>query len=104
MEFFRDLAIKYPRLYTFWIGPARPVLVTCHPETSKVVLKSTLPKTVVGVGSYNLIRPWLGKSIFDQNCSYSYILYLRLIGLMLLSGYTKLQRFTFLYFQVMVYF
>ena len=61
LAFFRDQAIKFPKLYTLWFGPGRPMLITCHPETNKVVLKSTLPKAVSGIGGYNFVRPWLGK-------------------------------------------
>ena len=61
LVFFHDCTRKYPKLYTLWIGPARPSLTVCHPDTCKVVLKSTLPKPVSGMGGYTFLTPWLGK-------------------------------------------
>ncbi|KAK6184296.1 hypothetical protein SNE40_006795 [Patella caerulea] len=46
----------------YWLGPQRPVLITVNPETVKVILKSTAPKSK-GAGGYNLLLPWLGDGL-----------------------------------------
>lgn len=48
---------RFKRTYVQWIGPWWGVLVVCHPETVKAVLKGLDPKGPV----YAYVRPWLGR-------------------------------------------
>ena len=56
---------KYPRAICVWVGP-RPVLITCHPETCKLVMKSSEPKHLHDKGAYSFVRPWMGESSKDS--------------------------------------
>ncbi|XP_059148816.1 cytochrome P450 4A25-like [Physella acuta] len=54
---------KYPRTNLAWMLHTPMVMVT-HPDTVKVVLKSSEPK---GKRIYNLIRPWVGDGLLTSS-------------------------------------
>ena len=61
LDFLRDNVKKFPYLSTFWFGALRPTILVTHPDTVKVILRSTEPKQMMGGGAYSLIEPWLGE-------------------------------------------
>ena len=61
IAWFQSWVNKYPKAMTVWMGPYMPKLVVYHPDTCKLILKSTEPKDASGVGGYEFLRPWLGK-------------------------------------------
>ncbi|KAK6189675.1 hypothetical protein SNE40_001678 [Patella caerulea] len=54
------------KVILYWFGPYRPVLATVHPETVKVILKSTAPKSK-GLVGYSLVVPWLGDGLLTSD-------------------------------------
>ena len=56
-----DKASKHKTLFRFWFGPLRPSVVCVHPDTVKVIMQSSAPKSLSGKGGYSLLLPWLGK-------------------------------------------
>ncbi|CAG5126234.1 unnamed protein product [Candidula unifasciata] len=55
---------KYARI---WWGPFWPNLVVYHPETVKVILKSSEPKPRGFGQSYELAIPWIGEGLIVSN-------------------------------------
>ena len=53
---------RYPRGYILLVSSLRPLLVLTHPETAKVIMRSSEPKSTQG-GSYSLLYPWLGDGL-----------------------------------------
>ena len=49
------------RAAKYWFGPFRPVVELAHPETVKLILRTSEPKALANQGVYNLLRPWLGE-------------------------------------------
>ncbi|XP_064612105.1 ultra-long-chain fatty acid omega-hydroxylase-like [Liolophura sinensis] len=54
---------RFKRAYVQWIGPWWGVLVVCHPETVKAVLKGLDPKGPV----YSYVRQWLGDGLLTSD-------------------------------------
>lgn len=53
----------YKRYYRFWVGPLRANIILIHPETVKLVLKSSEPKPKGFGGAYRHALPWLGEGL-----------------------------------------
>ena len=43
------------------MGPLRPSVIMCHPETVKILLRTQEPKPTKYGGAYATLLPWLGK-------------------------------------------
>lgn len=55
------------RLYHGWTMFFYPSFGVCHPETAKVLLKSSEPKPKHTLGgSYRFLLPWLGEDLFTE--------------------------------------
>lgn len=63
LEWLQGEVRAYPYLSRFWFGPLRPTVMVTHPDTIKVILRSTEPKQMMGGGAYSLIKPWLGDGL-----------------------------------------
>ncbi|KAK2179840.1 hypothetical protein NP493_469g00033 [Ridgeia piscesae] len=50
----------YRGVYALWFGPAMPVLVAYHPDTTQAILSSNEPKDE---GFYCFLRPWIGDGL-----------------------------------------
>jgi hypothetical protein len=49
------------KLLSGWVMFFYPIFATCHPDTAKVLLKSSEPKTKYNLGgAYRMLLPWLG--------------------------------------------
>lgn len=55
------------RITGVWMLFAFPILTTCHPETAKVLLKSSEPKPKRFGEAYYTITPWLGDWLVISN-------------------------------------
>ncbi|XP_005102455.1 cytochrome P450 4F22 [Aplysia californica] len=62
LAFQRDITRRYPRMFLTWLMQF-PLIVVSHPDTVKVILKSSEPK---GEPVYNLIRPWIGDGLLTS--------------------------------------
>ncbi|KAJ8312284.1 hypothetical protein KUTeg_009657 [Tegillarca granosa] len=60
LTFQRESTGLFPKLIPVWFGPFLPMILVHHPETVKVILKSSEPK---GRRIYNLIKPWIGDGL-----------------------------------------
>ncbi|XP_041376951.1 cytochrome P450 4F6-like [Gigantopelta aegis] len=58
LKFKRDLMSVMPRLNLLWLGYL-PMVNVKHPETAKLILKTSEPKG----GAYGLIEPWVGDGL-----------------------------------------
>ncbi|KAK3084162.1 hypothetical protein FSP39_009268 [Pinctada imbricata] len=58
-------AIKRTRakVFNLWVGPFNPFVSVTHPDTAKLLLKSSEPKPVFEPGSYFFIKNWLGMGL-----------------------------------------
>ena len=54
---------KQPRFHSWYFGILRPILVVCHPDTVKQILKTSEPKCTSGGGGYKLLIPWIGDGL-----------------------------------------
>ena len=52
------------KIYSTWIGPFKCLVEVCHPDTAKILLKSSEPKPVFKPGGYKFIKKWLGMQSF----------------------------------------
>lgn len=51
------------KLTSAWMMFFYPVFTTCHPDTAKVLFKSSEPKSKYSLGGpYRMLLPWLGKA------------------------------------------
>ncbi len=66
------MAVKYPRVFRAWLGPALPTVYLVHPDPIKIILKSTQPKFTDHMATYHLLLPWLGK-YFPLSCGVIHI-------------------------------
>ncbi|CAG5124677.1 unnamed protein product, partial [Candidula unifasciata] len=58
----REVTQSFPRCFlTWWMQT--PMIVVTHPDTVKVILKSSEPK---GEIVYNMIRPWIGDGLLTS--------------------------------------
>lgn len=53
---------KHARCYSLWLFMIRPIVHLTHPDTIKVVMRSSAPKAKSGAG-YLFMLPWIGDSI-----------------------------------------
>ena len=70
-SYFERLARKYPRLYVMWIGRLIPAVQCVHPETIKVIFKSSEPKMTNSISVYYMALPWLGKITENKHITHS---------------------------------
>ncbi|XP_022341984.2 cytochrome P450 4F6-like [Crassostrea virginica] len=66
LKFQMDRCDKYPKFHLLWVS-FRPVLIVHHPETVKVLLKSTEPKPRQIGTVYILGLDWLGEGLLIAN-------------------------------------
>ncbi|KAL5017474.1 hypothetical protein ScPMuIL_007063 [Solemya velum] len=59
LKFQRELTGKFPRVARAWLGPFVSFLIVSHPETLKLILKTSEPKS----RTYALVEPWLGDGL-----------------------------------------
>ncbi|KAK3084838.1 hypothetical protein FSP39_019991 [Pinctada imbricata] len=53
-----------PKIYHIWILFLYPNITVCHPDTARILLKSSEPKTIYHAGgAYRMILPWLGHGL-----------------------------------------
>ncbi|KAK7088100.1 hypothetical protein V1264_022062 [Littorina saxatilis] len=50
------------KAFLWWLGPFRCVIACCHPDTVKVLLRSSEPKSHGG-GGYDFLLPWIGEGL-----------------------------------------
>ncbi|CAL1537320.1 unnamed protein product [Lymnaea stagnalis] len=55
------------RFARFWLGPFRPSVVVYHPETVKLVYKSSAPKARGFGSTYEHVIPWIGEGLISSN-------------------------------------
>ena len=55
----KQFVVDGHKTYVWWLGPFRCTLVVIHPDTVKVLLRSTQPKAGGG-GGYDFLKPWIG--------------------------------------------
>ncbi|XP_033748162.1 cytochrome P450 4F4-like isoform X2 [Pecten maximus] len=65
---FQELAVKGMRetgkkITCYWLAFLYPILGVCHPDTVKIVLKSSEPKNKQKGGGYFTLLPWLGDGL-----------------------------------------
>nr|AGC92781.1 cytochrome P450 [Meretrix meretrix] len=53
----------YIRYYVWWTTFAKTSLTVCHPETVKIVMKTSEPKPTGFMGIYRFGLPWLGEGL-----------------------------------------
>lgn len=59
---FKTIDKTKAKVLSGWVMFFYPVFSTCHPDTAKVLLKSSEPKTKYNMGgAYRMIIPWLGR-------------------------------------------
>ena len=61
LNWLQDQVREFPYISRFWFGPLQPTVMVTHPDTIKVILRSTEPKQMIGGAAYALFKPWLGK-------------------------------------------
>lgn len=67
LKFQMERCSKYPKLHRIWIGFVRPIVVVHHPDTMKVILKTSEPKPR-GLGTvYMMGIDWLGEGLLIAN-------------------------------------
>ncbi|KAI8775217.1 poly [ADP-ribose] polymerase 3 [Biomphalaria glabrata] len=62
LAFQRDMTGRHPRCSVVWMLQT-PMLIVSHPDTVKVILKSSEPKST---RVYNFIRPWIGDGLLTS--------------------------------------
>ncbi|KAJ8309363.1 hypothetical protein KUTeg_014237 [Tegillarca granosa] len=77
LDLFLEWGKQYSRLFRFWTSPFKAIVILHHPETIKVLFKSTgehckayehlvcivEPKNRAFGGGYRHILPWLGEGL-----------------------------------------
>ena len=62
-----------PKIYHAWAMFLFPAFAVCHPETVKILLKSSAPKTKYHRGGgYRMAMPWLGTRKYIISCEHTY--------------------------------
>lgn len=64
LKYQRTTTAEYPKVSRGWMGPFLPVVFVYHPDTIRVVLKSSAPKSS---STYGLIEPWIGTGLLVAN-------------------------------------
>ncbi|XP_076453382.1 ultra-long-chain fatty acid omega-hydroxylase-like [Babylonia areolata] len=60
LKFQRDMTTEFPRVLTAWMGPSFPMLIVNHPETVRIILRTSEPKAH---RIYHLLEPWIGDGL-----------------------------------------
>ncbi|XP_025090186.1 phylloquinone omega-hydroxylase CYP4F2-like [Pomacea canaliculata] len=60
LQYQREMTAKYPRASSVWLGPSIPVIFVSHPDTVKLILKTSEPKAQ---RFYHLLEPWIGDGL-----------------------------------------
>ncbi|XP_048238893.1 leukotriene-B4 omega-hydroxylase 3-like isoform X1 [Haliotis rufescens] len=61
MEYMDGLMRKHKYFYRLWQGAFRPLIMCCHPDSVKLLLKTSEPKPMAG--AYQFAVPWLGEGL-----------------------------------------
>ncbi|XP_060083496.1 cytochrome P450 4A25-like [Ylistrum balloti] len=67
LQLHRGLMMKNPRVCRMWLGPFVPNIFVHHPDSVKLILKSSEPKARGLAGSYEYLLPWLGEGLLVSN-------------------------------------
>ncbi|XP_005105974.1 cytochrome P450 4A24 [Aplysia californica] len=62
-----NMLTRHPKYARFWFGPFRPVLTFYHPDTVKLLLKSSTPKSRGFGAVYEHALPWIGEGLIAAN-------------------------------------
>ncbi|KAK7505999.1 hypothetical protein BaRGS_00002721, partial [Batillaria attramentaria] len=60
LAFQREMTAVFPRVHSVWNGPFFPMLIVSHPDTVRIILKTSEPKCY---RIYHLIEPWVGDGL-----------------------------------------
>ncbi|PVD31380.1 hypothetical protein C0Q70_06792 [Pomacea canaliculata] len=60
LQYQREMTAKYPRVGSMWLGPSIPLIWVSHPDTVKLILKTSEPKAQ---RIYHLLEPWIGDGL-----------------------------------------
>lgn len=63
LQFHYENVCKWPKMFRMWHGPLRPHVFLYHPDTVKVILKTSEPKPRGFGGTYEYAIPWLGEGL-----------------------------------------
>ncbi|KAK6177634.1 hypothetical protein SNE40_015694 [Patella caerulea] len=63
LKYVQSLLLKYPKFYRIWASLLKPVIQLNHPDTVKVLLKTSEPKPRGIGGAYEFAIPWLGEGL-----------------------------------------
>ncbi|CAG2232925.1 Cytochrome P450 4F22,Leukotriene-B(4) omega-hydroxylase 2,Phylloquinone omega-hydroxylase CYP4F2,Cytochrome P450 4F4,Cytochrome P450 4F8,Cytochrome P450 4F5,Cytochrome P450 4F12,Docosahexaenoic acid omega-hydroxylase CYP4F3,Cytochrome P450 4B1 [Mytilus edulis] len=64
LQWTKEWVAEFPWASRFWLGPFIPLICIYHPDTTKLVLKSSEPKSH---NAYRLIEPWIGTGLLVAN-------------------------------------
>ncbi|KAK7506000.1 hypothetical protein BaRGS_00002722 [Batillaria attramentaria] len=60
LKFQREMTGKFPRTQSAWSGPFFPMVFVSHPDTVRIILKTSEPKCY---RIYHLVEPWIGDGL-----------------------------------------
>lgn len=60
LKFQREMTGKFPRVQSVWNGPFFPMVLVSHPDTVRIILKTSEPKCY---RIYHLMEPWIGDGL-----------------------------------------
>ncbi|KAK7087546.1 hypothetical protein V1264_021582 [Littorina saxatilis] len=60
LKFQREMTAMFPRVSSAWMGPFLPMIMVSHPETIRIILKTSEPKAHQ---IYHLMEPWIGDGL-----------------------------------------
>lgn len=63
LEELQSLVKRFPKLFRIWFGFSRPSIQLVHPDTIKIMLKTSEPKPLGIGGNYRPALPWLGEGL-----------------------------------------
>lgn len=66
---------EFRTTYCFWVGPAHPHIMVCHPDTIRPIITTSEPKPLTGFGDYKGIQPLIGKIIIYCAILQRYVFY-----------------------------
>ncbi|XP_013415216.1 cytochrome P450 4A25-like [Lingula anatina] len=61
LKWILQLTEQHKTAFRYWFGPFKACVAVVHPDTVKVILNTTEPKT--SLGGYNLMQDWLGNGL-----------------------------------------
>ena len=59
--FLRELTEQFPYVFHLLTTPYRATVMVNHPDTVKILMKSSEPKDTQFAGGYRHMKPWVGK-------------------------------------------